>query len=192
MTNVLVLSKTWEPMDRISWEDAFTVLFGGEGARKAEVIEFDAGKVVHSGSPAGELRAWKVPSVIRFVNAMVPQLKGVRFSRENIYARDHGRCQYCGVHVAPDDWEYEHVVPRSQGGMTTWENIVVACTACNQKKANKTPAQAGMRMLTRPAKPSRSFRRRAILTWQPGMPEGWRSYLRDSTYWKGELEQEHS
>lgn len=189
MSLVLVLSKTWEPMDRISWEEAFTVLFGGEGARKAEVIEFDAARVVHSGSPAGDLREWRVPSVIRFVNAMVPELKGVRFSRENIYARDRGCCQYCGQHVLPDDWEYEHVVPRSKGGHTTWENIVVACTACNQRKGNRTPAQAGMRLLSRPAKPGKMLRRRALLAWQPGMPEAWRSYMRDATYWKGELEQ---
>lgn len=189
MTNVLVLSKTWEPMDRISWEEAFTVLFGGSGDRKAEVIEFDAERIVHSGSPAGELREWKVPSVIRFVNAMVPQLKGIRFSRENIYSRDRGRCQYCGVHVAPGDWEYEHVVPRAQGGQTTWENIVVACTACNQRKANRTPAQAGMRLLTRPVKPDASSRRRATLAWHPGMPDAWKGYMRDAAYWKGELEQ---
>jgi hypothetical protein len=184
--DVLVLSKTWEPMDRISWEDAFTALFSEE--KKAEVVEYRE-DVVHSGSPAGELREWKVPSIIRFINAMVPELKGIRFSRENIYMRDKGRCQYCGVHVSAGDWEYEHVIPRCMGGKTVWENIVVACTACNQKKANRTPAQAGMRLLTRPMKPEKLFRRRSILTWQPGMPETWRGYMRDSLYWKGELEQ---
>ena len=189
MSNVLVLSKTWEPMDRISWEDAFVALCGGErGEKKAEVVEY-ATSVVHSGSPEGELREWKVPSVIRFVEAMVPHLKGIRFSRENIYARDRGCCQYCGGHVTADDWEYEHVVPRSQGGKTGWTNIVVACTACNQKKANRTPAQAGMRLLSKPMKPDKLTRRRAILQWQPGMPEAWRGYMRDALYWKAELDQ---
>jgi hypothetical protein len=188
--DVLVLSKTWEPMDRISWEDAFTALCGGEmGEKKAEVIEY-CDQVIHSGAQGGEeLKEWKVPSVIRFVEAVVPNLKGVRFSRENIYTRDRGNCQYCGVHVAADDWEYEHVIPRSQGGQTVWENIVVACTSCNQKKGGKTPTQAGMRLLTRPTKPDKLFRRRSILTWQPGMPESWRGYMRDSLYWKGELDQ---
>lgn len=185
--DVLVLSKTYEAMDRITWEDAFTALFGEE--KKAEVIEYREKDVVHSGSPHGDLREWKVPSVIRFVNAMVPELKGVRFSRENIYMRDRGNCQYCGTHVTADDWEYEHVTPRCLGGQTTWENIVVACTACNQKKANRTPAQAGMRLLAKPEKPEKLFRRRAILSWQPGMPEAWRNYMRDSLYWKGELDQ---
>ncbi len=186
---VLVLSKTWEPMDRISWEEAFTVLFSGEGARKAEVVEYREDKTVHSGSPDGELREWKVPSVIRFVHAMVPRLKNARFSRENLYLRDKGHCQYCGLAVAADDWEYEHVVPRCQGGLTNWENIVVACTAGNQRKAGKTPAQAGMRLLAAPARPDKAFQRRAILAWRRGMPEAWRSYLRDATYWNGELEQ---
>ena len=187
MSNVLVLSKTWEPMDRISWEDAFTALCGGDkGEKKAEVIEY-CDSVVHSGSPEGELREWKVPSVIRFVDAMVPNLKGVRFSRENIYTRDRGCCQYCGVHVAEGDWEYEHVIPRSQGGQTTWENIVVACTNCNQRKGGRTPQQSGMKLLSQPRKPDKMFRRRAILTWQPGMPEGWRNYMRNELYWHSEL-----
>lgn len=183
--DVLVLSKSYEPMDRISWEDAFTALFGEE--KKAEVIEYRELEVVHSGSPAGDLREWKVPSVIRFVNAMVPELKGVRFSRENIYMRDRGCCQYCGIHVAADDWEYEHVIPRALGGVTSWTNIVVACTACNQRKANRTPAQAGMRLLSKPMRPEKLFRRRSILTWQPGMPDSWLPFMIGSIYWKGEL-----
>jgi len=190
--DVLVLSKTWEPMDRISWEDAFIALFSGEAnGKKAEVIEYHDRHVVHSGSPNGELREWRVPSVIRFVNVLVPELKGVRFSRENIYARDGGRCQYCGKHVKTDAWEYEHVVPRCRGGRTTWENIVVACTDCNQRKGNRTPAEAGMKLLSKPVKPDKLGRRRVLLTWQRGMPEAWRSYMRDATYWRGELENDN-
>lgn len=185
--DVLVLSKTWEPMDRISWFEAFTALYSQE--KKAEVVEYSEKVVVRSSSPVlNELREWKVPSVIRFVDAMVPHLKGVRFSRENIYARDKGCCQYCGTHVAAGDWEYEHVVPRSQGGTTCWENIVVACTSCNQRKGGQTPHQAGMRLLSRPVKPDKMNRRRAILHWTPGMPESWKNYMRDATYWKTELE----
>jgi hypothetical protein len=189
MSDVLILSKTWEPMETKTWQDAFTALCGGEsGTRKAEVVAY-SDQVIHSGSPDGELKEWRVPSVIRFLDAMVPQLKGVRFSRENIYMRDKGHCQYCGIHVSEGDWEYEHVVPRSLGGKTTWENIVVACTSCNQRKANRTPAQAGMRLLTRPQKPEKLFRRKAILAWQPGMPETWKNYMRDVSYWHSELEQ---
>jgi 5-methylcytosine-specific restriction endonuclease McrA len=101
MSDVLVLSKTWEAYDRVSWERAFVLLCGGDdGKKKVEVVEYDEEKKIHSGSnTAGELREWKVPSVIRFVDAVTPQIKVVKFSRENIYTRDKGACQYCGTKV---------------------------------------------------------------------------------------------
>jgi 5-methylcytosine-specific restriction endonuclease McrA len=185
MSDVLVLSKTWEPYDRVSWERAFVLLCGGDdGKKKVEVIEFDE-RTVRSGS----LREWKVPSVIRFVGAMTPEIRSVKFSRENIYARDKGQCQYCGTRVKVSEFEYEHVIPRAQGGKTTWENIVVACTSCNQRKGGRTPLQAGLQLRSIPRRPDKSFaRRRLTLGWREGMPESWRSYMRDVTYWRGELE----
>ena len=185
MSDVLVLSKTWEPYDRVSWERAFVLLCGGEdGKKKVEVIEYDERKV-----RSGDNREWKVPSVIRFVEAVTPEIRVVKFSRENIYTRDKGMCQYCGLKVSQDQFEYEHVIPRVRGGKTNWENIVVACTPCNQRKGGRTPAEAGMRLLSVPRRPDKSFkRRRMTLSWQKGMPEAWKSYMRNVTYWRGELE----
>jgi 5-methylcytosine-specific restriction endonuclease McrA len=193
VSDVLVLSKNWEPFGQVTWQRAFILLCGGEDGRtKAEVVEYDE-KVVRSGSTSsGELREWKVPSVIRFVEANVPRLNKVKFSRENIYLRDCGTCQYCGRKVAKNEFEYEHVIPRSRGGKTTWDNIVVACTACNQKKGNKTPFEAGMKLLSVPARPGKGLRQRKMeITWQKGMPEAWKNYMRDVTYWKGELDNEN-
>jgi 5-methylcytosine-specific restriction endonuclease McrA len=189
MSDVLVLSKTWEPYDRVSWERAFVLLCGGDdGKKKVEVVEYDEEKTVRSGSN----REWKVPSVIRFVEAVTPEIKVVKFSRENIYTRDKGMCQYCGTKVRQDEFEYEHVVPRVRGGKTTWENIVVACTPCNQRKGGRTPSEAGMRLLSTPRRPDKSFRRkRMTLTWQLGMPEAWKNYMRNVTYWRGELDNEN-
>jgi 5-methylcytosine-specific restriction endonuclease McrA len=191
--DTLVLSKTWEPYDQVSWQEAFKYICGGDdGSKKVEVIEYHEDRKVHSGSGSGELREWKVPSVIRFIDAVTPEIKVVKFSRENIYARDHGKCQYCGVKVSLSEFEYEHVIPRCQGGKTIWENIVVACTGCNQKKGNKTPAQAGMRLLAVPRKPDRNSKKRRItVTWKKGMPETWKNYMRDMTYWKGELDNDN-
>jgi 5-methylcytosine-specific restriction endonuclease McrA len=187
VTDVLVLSRSWEAYDRVSWERAFVLLCGGEDQRrKVEVIEY-ADRVVRSGS----LREWKVPSVIRFLEAVTPTLQHPKFSRENIYARDGGRCQYCGHRVSQSEFEYEHVVPRWKGGKTNWENIVVACTRCNQRKGGRTPAEAGMRLLSLPRRPDKGFGRlRQTVGWQQGMPDSWKSYLRDVTYWRGELDQE--
>lgn len=191
--DTLVLSKTWEPYDQVSWQEAFKYICGGDdGSKKVEVIEYHEDRKVHSGSGSGDLREWKVPSVIRFIDAVTPEIKVVKFSRENIYARDHGKCQYCGTKVSLSEFEYEHVIPRCQGGKTIWENIVVACTTCNQRKGNKTPAQAGMRLLAVPRKPDRnSKKRRIVITWRKGMPEAWKSYMRDMTYWKSELDNDN-
>jgi 5-methylcytosine-specific restriction endonuclease McrA len=191
--DTLILSKTWEPYDQVSWQEAFKYICGGDdGSKKVEVIEYHEDRKVHSGSGSGDLREWKVPSVIRFIDAVTPEIKVVKFSRENIYTRDRGKCQYCGVKVSLSEFEYEHVIPRCQGGKTIWENIVVACTGCNQKKGNKTPAQASMRLLALPRKPDRnSQKRRIVITWRKGMPEAWKSYMRDMSYWKSELDNDN-
>lgn len=191
--DTLVLSKTWEPYDRVSWQEAFKYICGGEdGTKKVEVLEYHEDRKVHSGSASGELKEWRVPSVIRFVDAVTPEIKVVKFSRENIYARDRGRCQYCGNHVKMSEFEYEHVIPRRQGGKTIWENIVVACTGCNQKKGGNTPAGAQMKLLSIPRKPDRhSAKRRITISWKAGMPEAWKMYMREMTYWRSELDNDN-
>jgi 5-methylcytosine-specific restriction endonuclease McrA len=188
LSDVLVLSKSWEAYDRVPWEKAFVLLCGdANGRKKIEVVEYHE-RIVRSGS----LREWRVPSVIRFIDAVTPEVHGVKFSRENIYARDQGTCQYCGLKVSISEFEYEHVLPRSRGGKTTWENIVVACTRCNQRKGGRTPLEAGMRLMSTPRRPERSFRkRRLVLSWQRGMPEAWKGYMRSVTYWRGELDNDN-
>jgi 5-methylcytosine-specific restriction endonuclease McrA len=103
----------------------------------------------------------------------------------NIYARDNYRCQYCGLKCTIDELTYDHVVPRSKGGRTTWENIVSACYLCNRRKANRTPVEAGMKLLSVPARP----------TWMPAVqirvsarsvPDAWRDYV----YWTAEIDNE--
>ena len=74
-----------------------------------------------------------------------------------MFKRDHYTCQYCGVQPGTEELSIDHVVPRSQGGMSSWENCVLACVACNKRKADRTPEQAGMRLRKRPVRP----------TWKP-------------------------
>jgi hypothetical protein len=81
------------------------------------------------------------------------------------------------------------VVPRAQGGKTTWENVVICCVPCNQRKGGRTPSQAGMRLRSTPVKPkSLPARLRIVIGWQKGMPTSWRAWMRDFSYWNGELE----
>jgi 5-methylcytosine-specific restriction endonuclease McrA len=178
----LVLSMGYEPVARVPWQRAVTLLFMG----KVEVVEEYADKEIRSIT-----FTLKMPSVVRFLRAIRGTRKQVKFSRQNVYARDTGRCQYCGVRVARHEATYDHVVPRAQGGKTTWENIVIACVPCNQKKGGRTPAQARLKLLTVPVKPKKLPDTLSLtITFQPGMPDTWRGWLRDMTYWNGELDSE--
>ena len=175
----LVLNPGYEPIARVPWQRAMTLLFLG----KVEIVEE---------YETHEIRAVtfvvKMPAVVRLLRALRGKHKAIKFSRENVYARDAGRCQYCGAGVPRAEITYDHVIPRARGGKTTWENIVICCVPCNQKKGGKTPEQAGMKLRSTPVKPKKlpeGFR--VTLTFRTGMPLEWKSWLRDFTYWNGEL-----
>ncbi len=181
--DTLVLNAAYQPLRRVSWQEAFRLVFTG----RVEVVESYADRVVRSAR-----EVFPVPSVVRFVRMVVESVfhRGVKFNRRNVYLRDKGRCQYCGERVPSTDFEFEHVIPRSQGGHTRWANIVVACTACNRRKGNRTPAQAGMRLRIRPVRPrSLPGTGSAGLAWDEGMPHSWRDYLRSVRYWHATLEE---
>ncbi len=143
---------------------------------KVEVIE-EYGRNIHSVS-----FTIKLPSVVRLLKFVKRNKKPVKFSRQNIYARDKSRCQYCGVKFSPEDLTYDHVLPKSRGGRTEWANIVTCCIDCNRKKGGRTPREASMKLMKKPVMP----------TWVPAVrltigfkhvPRTWREYL----YWNVEL-----
>jgi len=103
-----------------------------------------------------------------------PPMK-IGFNRQNLFKRDEHSCQYCGVDLPGSELQIEHIMPRSRGGPTTWENTVAACGDCNSRKADKTPREAGMKLRSKPAAPR----------WKPGLriPQGevrplWRKLLK--------------
>lgn len=178
----LVLNAGWQPVARIPWQRAITLLFLG----KVELVEEYEDKTICS--VTFEV---KMPSVVRFLRMLKRRKPVIRFSRENVYARDHGQCQYCGQKLARSEATYDHVVPRSQGGGTHWENIVIACVPCNQAKGGKTPAQARMKLRVTPVKPTKlPDTLRLTFSWSKGMPDTWKNWLRDLTYWHGSLEED--
>src|SRR5262249_12704835 len=122
--DTLVLDTGYQPVARVPWMRAVALIWSG----KVEVVEEYADWTVRSVTV--EL---KVPCVVRFLRGVRGVNRGIRFSRENVFARDGGRCQYCQRRVARPEATYDHVTPRSQGGHTRWENIVIACLPCNQK-----------------------------------------------------------
>lgn len=172
MDNVLLLSISYEPIKVIDWKKAITMLFLG----KVEVIE-EYGHDIHSVS-----FTIKLPSVVRLLNAVKRNSKPVKFSRQNIYARDRYKCQYCGEKYPPEDLTYDHVLPKSRGGRTEWTNIVTCCIDCNRKKGGKTPREASMKLLKKPVMPAWVPAVRVTIGFK-NVPQTWREYL----YWNVEL-----
>jgi 5-methylcytosine-specific restriction endonuclease McrA len=144
MSAVLVLDVGMQPLRVESWQKAITDLFLG----KTIVIEHSQDKTIR-----GVDREWPMPSVVKLVRGFSRSKYKIKFSRIGVYARDGFQCQYCGQRGPTELLSYDHVLPRAQGGKTTWENIVTACVDCNRAKANRTPAQAGMKLLSVPKRP---------------------------------------
>lgn len=181
--DTLVLSHAYEPVARIGWQRAITLLWKGE----VEVVEEYQDRRIRSVT-----LEVPVPSIIRFIRK-VRRRAGirVRFSRENVYARDHGSCQYCGRRVTRGEATYDHVRPRRAGGPTNWTNVVISCLPCNQKKGGRTPEEAGMKLLSVPVQPaSLPESRRVAFLLDANSPPSWRAWLRDMGYWHVELERD--
>jgi len=126
----------------------------------------------------------QVPRVIRLLSYDRVPKQALRFNRRNLFARDGNHCQYCGRSFPTSELSLDHVVPRSRGGDTTWENIVCACVACNVKKGGRTPQEAHMKLIRPPVKPKRS----PLLAVKLGNPkyESWKTFL-DNAYWSVDL-----
>ncbi len=125
-----------------------------------------------------------VPRIIRLLGYDKLPRQDVKFNRRNIYARDSNKCQYCGKKFATNELSLDHVLPRSQGGKASWDNIVCCCVKCNVKKGGRTPEQAHMHLITRPVKPKRSPVINIRLADE--RYASWRQFL-DNAYWTVEL-----
>ena len=125
-----------------------------------------------------------VPRIIRLLLYDRLPVRNVRLNRRNIFARDESRCQYCGKKHPSSELSLDHVIPRSQGGKTAWENLVCCCLKCNVKKGGRTPDQAGLTLIVKPVRPRRS----PVLNLQLSQDRyrSWKQFL-DHAYWHVEL-----
>jgi 5-methylcytosine-specific restriction endonuclease McrA len=126
----------------------------------------------------------QVPRVIRLLDYEKIPKHTVKFNRRNIFARDNNQCQYCGKRFPTSELSLDHIVPRSQGGLASWENIVCACIDCNVRKGGRTPKQAHMSLIRKPEKPKRSPLLNLKLTSRKY--QSWKTFL-DNAYWSVEL-----
>jgi 5-methylcytosine-specific restriction endonuclease McrA len=129
----------------------------------------------------------EAPKIIRFLNfKKVPVRNNVRFSRRNIFIRDNYTCQYCGGKPKTSELELEHIIPKSRGGKSVWENTVCACSFCNDEKRDRTPEEAGMKLLRKPFKPNflQAYGPPKVL--QDNKYDDWQHFI-DEVYWNIEL-----
>ncbi len=191
---VLVLNRSYLPIHVTSVRRAFALLY--QGCAKAvneryETFDFESWSELsvrnHDeaiGIVGGLIR---VPRVILLQAFDRVPKRHVRFSRINIYARDRNTCQYCERRLPRSELNLDHVVPRSQGGRSTWDNVVCCCLDCNRRKGGRTPAQARMRLSRNPVKP-RWTPVAGVVSGRQGYAE-WKPFLNivDASYWNTEL-----
>ena len=162
---------SYYPLSLWPWQDAMKAVFMD---RVTIVAEYDA--VVRS-----QKQEFRIPSVVVLKDYVRPQ-KRVAFTRFNLFLRDEFCCQYC---TSKCDLTFDHVIPRSKGGTTTWNNVVAACSPCNLRKADRLPQQANMFPAQKPYAPSLHDLHHNGRLFPPNyLHESWMDYL----YWDSELE----
>lgn len=168
MNSTLLLNASYEPLKIISWEKAITLFFLG----KVEVIE-SYEKNVRSVS-----LVMRVPSVVRLVNYVKLGARKPPLSKINLLARDNFTCQYCRKNLVKTEATVDHVVPRTKGGKSVWQNVVLACPPCNRKKGGRTPEEANMPLLKQPEAPT--WLPVVNFTFEKNIPNIWNIFLRKS------------
>ena len=191
-TKVLVLNRSYLPVHITVVRRALSLLYQGVARAVDEhyrTFDFDSWADLAADEDTIGLvnRAIRVPRVILLQGYDRIPRRYVRFSRFNIYSRDQNRCQYCGKQFPRAELNLDHVVPRSKGGTSIWENVVCSCHRCNRLKGGRTPVEAGMRLIRQPRRPQ----------WTPFMTETyslrrykeWMPFLSavDAAYWNTEL-----
>jgi len=198
--SVLVLNKHYLAIRIVGVRRAFSLLF----RQLAEVVAFEDGKY-----SAYDFQSWcevsefkrtfepeghdwvstvnfhvAVPRIIRLLFYDRLPRNNVKFNRRNIFARDKNSCQYCGKRYPTSELSLDHIIPKSMGGSSAWENVVCACTKCNVKKGGRTPKDAGMTLIQKPVRPKRNPSIHIHLGHQ--RYRSWKQFL-DNAYWSVEL-----
>jgi 5-methylcytosine-specific restriction endonuclease McrA len=141
--NVLVLNQNYEPLSVCTARRAFILLYLG----KAEMIETHDGAKIRS-----VLKSYPLPSVVRLDRFIKAPRKRILLTRKNVLIRDGFTCCYCGATKGP--MTVDHIIPKNMGGIDSWENLVCACEKCNNKKGDRSPVHAGMKLLRKPTRPN--------------------------------------
>ena len=182
----LVLNRNWQPIHVATVARAILMLYSGTvrvvDPEDYQTYDWEDWARMRPGDDEQCIRSVaqcvRVPEVV--VLAHYDGMPGttVPFSRRNIYKRDRFTCQYCGCQPAMEDLTIDHVLPRAQGGVSSWENCVLACFTCNRMKADRTPEQAHMRLRHPPKRPAW----RPLYSWHAKPIKSWTRFLGEA-YW---------
>jgi len=188
----LVLNRNWQPI-RVATVARALVLLWNETARVVDPADFQT----YDWEDWSRLRPTdgedfvqavtirlRAPEVITLTDCDRVPRTTVTFSRRNLFRRDRWTCQYCGKKPSGDALTIDHVIPRSKGGQSRWNNCVLACAGCNRRKANRTPAAAGLRLRREPKAPRWS----PLFAIQDVRIESWQKFISEA-YWNVELEE---
>ncbi len=159
----LQLNRSFEPLRIIYARHALTLLTKGKA-----VVVVPTSIRIYPGV--------FLPSVIRLVEFAKVPYKTPQATRKNIFTRDGHRCMYCGAKKQGAELELEHVIPKSRGGKKSWENLVAACRKCNSRKNDRTPEEAGMKLIHKPL-PATIHTQRGILQTLGGEVVEWSPFL---------------
>ncbi|MBM3880156.1 MAG: HNH endonuclease [Verrucomicrobia bacterium] len=194
--HVLVLNRLWQAVNVCTVRRALTLLFEGhaqvvfsDGDGSYQTYTFNEWRDLSQQEPHPESISTvsfkiRIPRVILLLMFDRLPKKEVKFTRHNIFERDKNTCQYCGRVFDRKDLNLDHVVPRDRGGPTTWENIVCSCIACNTRKANRMPQEAGMSLIRKPKRPK--WRPFVQVSFALPYHDSWKHFL-DIAYWNVEL-----
>jgi 5-methylcytosine-specific restriction endonuclease McrA len=163
MGQVLVLNASYEPLNITTWRRAVVMVLKG----KAEGLEHDPARMIRQDT--------LLPTVIRLRHFVRVPYKPLPLTRRNLFHRDGHRCQYCGA--SAEQLSVDHVVPRSRGGLDTWENVTTACLPCNVRKGNRTPREAAMPLVRPPHRPLSGFSFEASRQISAGQHGEWAKYV---------------
>jgi 5-methylcytosine-specific restriction endonuclease McrA len=193
---VLVLNSSWSAVHVASVRRAISLVYQGlaqfVSPEDYNTYDFESWKELSRVAPEGypHVRSvdfrLRIPEVIRLRYFNGRQRRKIRFTRRNLFERDGYTCQYCAKKLPSSDLTLDHVVPRSRGGRSTWENLVVACVRCNARKASRLPHEVGVRLLRRPEKPK--WPSYLTVRMGPARRASWQKFI-DAAYWDTELKE---
>ena len=195
MSDILVLNRNYVPINTISWQRAFALMC----KESAVALDEDLNRYDFNDwfqlSQLKQTGAWKyvnttshriaVPEIILLLVCEKYVRPVVRFNRRNLYFSYGNKCCFCGKHFPTKELTLDHVIPRSRGGKTEWDNIVLSCYSCNTKKGDRTPQEAKISMQYQPFKPERNFMFYHLRD-KLSMKISWQKFV-DTAYWTATL-----